>query len=121
MDAGEKGNREFGFLLYEFREMNPQSFGGPQSLPILRKPRDRPRAERRATGAACAQEKRTPLSGVLRSGAKTGTRMRHIDLIDWTSAANQLSVDYAKPHLQLLCISGVQISLDAFSGSNPEI
>jgi hypothetical protein len=47
--------------------------------------------------------------------------MRHIDLIDWTSAANQLSVDYAKPHLQLLCISGVQISLDAFSGSNPEI
>jgi hypothetical protein len=47
--------------------------------------------------------------------------MRHIDLIDWTSAANQTSVDYAKPHLQLLCISGVQISLDAFSGSNPEI
>jgi hypothetical protein len=49
------------------------------------------------------------------------TRMRHIDLIDWTSAANQLSVDYAKPHLQFLGISGVQISLDAFSGSNPEI
>jgi hypothetical protein len=47
--------------------------------------------------------------------------MRHIDLIDWTSAKNQLSVDYAKPHLQLLCISGVQISLDAFSGSHPEI
>jgi len=52
---------------------------------------------------------------------KKRTRMRHIDLIDWTSAANQTSVDYAKPHLQLLCISGVQISLDAFSGSNPEI
>jgi hypothetical protein len=26
-------------------------------------------------------------------------RMRSIDLIDWTSAINQLSVDHAKPHL----------------------
>jgi hypothetical protein len=61
-------------------------------------------------------------SGLPRNGAKkTKTRMHHIDLIDWTSAINQLSVDYAKPHLQLLCISGVQISLDAFPGSNPEI
>ena len=81
MDAGEKGNREFGFLLYEFQ--------GEQAA--------------------------------LWRGRLLRTRMRHIDLIDWTSAANQLSVDYAKPHLQLLCISGVQISLDAFSGSNPEI
>lgn len=48
-------------------------------------------------------------------------RMRYIDLIDWTSTKNQLSVDYAKPHLQLLCLSGVQISLDAFSGSDPQI
>jgi hypothetical protein len=48
-------------------------------------------------------------------------RMRYIDLIDWTSMKNQLSVDYAKPHLQLLCLSGVQISLDAFSGSDPQI
>ena len=47
--------------------------------------------------------------------------IRRIDLIDWTSAANQTSVDYAKPHLQLLCIPGVQISLDAFSGRYPEI
>jgi hypothetical protein len=48
-------------------------------------------------------------------------RMRHIDLIDWTSMKNQPSVDYAKPHLQPLCLSGVQISLDAFSGSHAEI
>jgi hypothetical protein len=48
-------------------------------------------------------------------------RMRYIDLIDWTSTKNQLSVDYAKPQLQLLCLSGVQISLDAFSGSDPQI
>jgi hypothetical protein len=47
--------------------------------------------------------------------------MRSIDLIDWTSGINQLSVDHAKPHLQLLGISGVQISLDAFSGSHAEI
>ena len=67
------------------------------------------------------RKKNTLELGCREAGAKTGTRMRHIDLIDWTSAANQLSVDYAKPHLQLLCISGVQISLDAFSGSNPEI
>jgi hypothetical protein len=85
MAAGEKGNREFGFLLSEFRRKNPQFFGGPQP--------ERVAAERR----------------------------KNIDLIDWTSAINQLSVDYAKPHLQLLCISGVQISLDAFPGSNPEI
>jgi hypothetical protein len=90
MEAGEKGNREFGFLLYEFRRKNPQFFGGPQPKRFA--------AERRKK-----------------------TLMHHIDLIDWTSAINQLSVDYAKPHLQLLCISGVQISLDAFPGSNPEI
>jgi len=55
-----------------------------------------------------------------RSGLKT-TRMRYIDLIDWTSMNNQPRVDYAKPHLQLLCIPGVQISLDALSGGNPQI
>jgi hypothetical protein len=82
MDAGEKGNREFGFLLSEFRREQ----------------------------AAARRERRN-----LR------TRIRHIDLIDWTSVKDQPRVDYAKPHLQLLCVSGVQISLDAFSGGNPEI
>jgi hypothetical protein len=47
--------------------------------------------------------------------------MQRIDLIDWTSTTNQLSVDYAKRHLQFLCLSDVQISLDAFSGSDPQI
>jgi hypothetical protein len=55
------------------------------------------------------------------SGAQLNPRIRHIDLIDWTSAHNQPRLDYAKLHLQLLCISGVQISLDAFSGGNPQI
>jgi hypothetical protein len=47
--------------------------------------------------------------------------MRRIDLIDWTSETNQPRVDYAKPHLQFFCISGVQISLDAFSSGDPQI
>jgi hypothetical protein len=47
--------------------------------------------------------------------------MRRIDLIDWTFIREQPRLDHAKPHLQLLCASGVQISLDAISGSNPEI
>jgi len=71
MAAGEKGNKEFGFLLYEFQ--------------------------------------------------RAGLLMRRIDLIDWTSMQDQPRLDYAKPHLQLLCASGVQISLDAISGGDPEI
>jgi len=49
--------------------------------------------------------------------------IRRIDLIDWTSIADQPRLDHAKPlaHLQLLCVTGVQISLDAFSGRNQEI
>jgi len=47
--------------------------------------------------------------------------MRRIDLIDWTFIREQPRLDHAKPHLQLLCASGVQISLDAISGSDPEI
>jgi hypothetical protein len=47
--------------------------------------------------------------------------MQRIDLIDWTSTTNLLSVGYAKLHLQFFCLSGVQISLDAFSGSDPQI
>jgi hypothetical protein len=84
------------------------------------------------TGKKGNREFRFFLSEIRRSGKPGSTqfatipsgatmRMRYIDLIDWTSTHNQLSVDYAKPHLQLLCLSGVQISLDAFSGSHAEI
>jgi hypothetical protein len=49
--------------------------------------------------------------------------MHCIDLIDWTSAGNQPRFDYAKPlaNLQLLFLSGVQISLDALSDRYPKI
>jgi hypothetical protein len=49
--------------------------------------------------------------------------MHCIDLINWTSAEDQTRLDYAKPlaNLQLLLLSGVQISLDALSGRNPKI
>jgi hypothetical protein len=49
--------------------------------------------------------------------------MHCIDLIDWTSVENETSLDYAKPlaNLQLLFLSGVQISLDAVPGCNPKI
>jgi len=87
MDAEEKGNREFEFLLFVF------------------------------------QKEELCFSGILRLSNQPRIRMRRIDLIDWTSPSGQPRLDYAKPlaHLQLLCIPGVQISLDAFSGRHPEI
>jgi hypothetical protein len=43
--------------------------------------------------------------------------------MDWTFPARQSSFEYGNDqiHLQFLCLAGIQISLDAFSGLHAQI
>jgi hypothetical protein len=57
----------------------------------------------------------------IRAVRRAEMKMHGIDLIDWTWMRDQPRLDHAKPHLQFLFLSGVQISLDTLPGGDPQI
>jgi hypothetical protein len=58
-----------------------------------------------------------------RSDKKKENPMLSIHLIDWTSAGTRTSLDHAKPlaYLSILCLFGLQISLEALSVNHAQI